>query len=106
MELILQFAKNVAGADVIELGKVIIASKNPYYNYAFAKDVPGADIKAHGQAVVESGNSLWNYQFARDIPLADIASHQRVIMASGDIDCFIKFESEVMNKEKPKILEK
>jgi hypothetical protein len=70
------FAKDVPGANIQELQKVILSS--PYYSYLFAKDVPGANIQELQKVVLNEPES--SYLFAKDIPGANIQELQKGVL--------------------------
>jgi len=64
--------------DVREHGKVVIDSKNVWYNSLFAQ-LDGADVLAHGEVVMEYGSAYDNNSFCSYVRGADIEKHREVI---------------------------
>lgn len=55
MELIVDFAQDVKGANIERLQTIVENSFNPYYCLRFAKEVQGADIASLVQVIADSG---------------------------------------------------
>lgn len=66
--------------NIKEHEKIVLDSKNPWYNYLFAKNIKGADILAHGKVIIDSKNPWYNYMFAKNIKGSDIFLHCQVII--------------------------
>lgn len=61
---------------------VIIKSKNAYINYVCAKEVAGANILAHGQVVIDSNDVATNLSYAH-IAGADVNAHLDIVLDYG-----------------------
>ena len=70
--------KDLNFIDVKEHGKVIIDSKNVWYNLLFAQ-LDGADVLAHGEVVMEYGTAYDNDSFCCYVSGADKEKHREVI---------------------------
>lgn len=70
--------KDLDFIDALEHGRVIIDSKNVWYNFLFAQ-LDGADVRAHGEVVMEYGTSYDNNSFCCYVKGADKEKHREVI---------------------------
>ncbi len=61
--VLVQFAKNVKGADVEAIAQVIIDSGDYYSNYQFAKEIETSDLKAHMHAAFSKYTDPDYYSF-------------------------------------------
>lgn len=75
---------------------VIINSKSLHINHICAKDIAGADVLAHGRVIINSKDVITNMAFAR-IRGADIKSHLDVVLqygsANDNFDALKEFDS-------------
>lgn len=63
---------------------IVILSKDPQSAYLFSRDVKGADISSLEKVIINSRNLVWVLDFARWIEGADIKALEKIVINSKD----------------------
>jgi len=75
---------NLKFINMMEHGKVVIDSKNVWYNFLFAQ-LEGADVRAHGEVIIESRDTYYNSIFPCYVHGADVDRHRQVVIENNSV---------------------
>ena len=85
---IIQFAKNVKGANISKLEDAIIESRSNYYIIEFAEKVKGANISKLEDAIIKINDADHIIEFAKDVKGANISKLEDAIIKKGPIHIY------------------